>query len=81
MTFAEYLDWLFKIGTGWLGWPPPIVLGCTMRELLLAYQGKIDMLKAIHGGGEKSGPVLTSAKDGAGVRALLKGLGARRAKP
>ncbi|MDQ0347862.1 hypothetical protein [Ancylobacter vacuolatus] len=80
MTFADYCEWLFKIGTGWLGWPPAIVLSSTMRELRLAYEGKVSMLKAIHGGGEKSGPVLTSARDVAGVRALMKGLGARRAE-
>lgn len=79
MTFEEYLEWLFKIGTGWLGWPPAVVLGSTMRELRLAYEGKVDMLKAVYGGTEKPGRVLTSAKDGAGVRALMKDLGAKRA--
>jgi len=81
VTFGEYLEWLFKVGTGWLGWPPAVVLGSTMRELRLAYEGKVDMLKAIYGSNEKAGPVLTSAKDGAGVRALMKSLGARRAAP
>lgn len=81
MTFEEYLEWLFKVGTGWLGWPPPIVLGSTLRELRLAYEGKIDMLKAIHGSAEKAGPVLTSATDGAGVKALMRSLGARKVTP
>lgn len=78
MTFEEYLEWLFKIGAGWLGWPPAVVLGSTLREIRLAYEGKVEMLKAIHGVSDKPGPALTSAKDGAGVRALMKGLGARR---
>lgn len=54
------------------------MLASTIPELLLAYEGKIDMLKAIHGTAEKPGPALTSAQDGAGVRALMKGLGARK---
>ncbi|WGD32012.1 hypothetical protein AncyloWKF20_09415 [Ancylobacter sp. WKF20] len=81
MTFGEYLEWLFKIGTGWLGWPPAVVMGCTMRELRLAYDGKLDMLRAIHGGGEKPDPGLVSAKDGKGVRALMTSLGARKVRP
>lgn len=79
MTFAEYCAWLFKIGTGWLGWAPAAVLASTMPELLLAHEGKIDMLKAIHGSAEKPGPALTPVRDGAGIRALMKGLGAKRA--
>lgn len=80
MSFAEYCEWLFKVGTGWLGWPPATVLTSTMRELRLAYDGKVEMLRAIYGGEDKPGPALTSAADGPGVRMLMKGLGARRIK-
>lgn len=51
-----------------------------MREILLAYQGRVDELKAIHGGGSDQRAALTPAKDGPGVLAMLRGMGARRKK-
>lgn len=45
-----------------------------MDQILLAYQGRVAMLKALFGGGKKESG-LVSAKDAGGVRALFRGLG------
>jgi hypothetical protein len=52
MTIGEYIQWLYKIGMGWLGWKPKEVRECHLQELHLAYEGKIEMLKACYGGGD-----------------------------
>ena len=54
ITFAEFHERLFKIATGWLDWPPDTAWNATPAEILTAYSGKIDMLKAIHGTAEKA---------------------------
>lgn len=54
MSHAEFYEWLFKIGTGWLGWPPAIVLATPMPQIEMAFSGRTDMLRAIFGGSEKS---------------------------
>jgi len=53
MTYEEFLKWLFKIGTGWLGWSPSDTRSAHMQEIILAYDGHVDKLKAIHGSDEK----------------------------
>ena len=49
MSFDELLLWLYKAGTGWLGWTPDTTRSAHMQEIILAYEGKIDQLKAVHG--------------------------------
>lgn len=51
--FAEYLTGLYRIGTGWLGWTPEITLDATPAEIIEANKGRMEMLKAIFGSGEK----------------------------
>jgi len=43
---------MFKIGTGWLGWTPEVTLNAALWEIELAYDGKLDLLKAVYGSGE-----------------------------
>jgi len=52
VTFAEHLTDLYRIGTGWLGWTPADTLDATPAEIMEAYRGRMDMLKAIFGGSE-----------------------------
>lgn len=75
---------LFRIGTGWLGWTPADTWAATPAEIAQAFEGKIAMLKAIHGAGEDETPTGPSAEqraaniaagldpdfDRAGLRAL-----------
>ena len=56
IPFRDYLEDLFKKATGWLGWSPEVALNATPAEIVLAYQGRLDMLKAIYGSGEADKP-------------------------
>lgn len=49
MTFEEFAVWLYKVGTGWLGWSPHDTRHAHMQEITLAFEGHVDKLKAIHG--------------------------------
>lgn len=42
-----------KIATGWLKWKPDEFEYFLITDILIAYEGYIDELKAIHGSGEK----------------------------
>lgn len=50
ITLDELVTRLFMIGAGWLEWPTSEVWNATMSEILLARDGLIEKLKAIHGG-------------------------------
>lgn len=50
--FEEHLERLFMVATGWLGWTPDEAFEATPREIMLAYQGRIDLLQAIFGGSD-----------------------------
>ena len=54
MSLPEYLDWLLKIGCGWLGWSVEQVNKTHLAHIELAYIGKTDMLRACFGGEDKS---------------------------
>jgi hypothetical protein len=49
ITLTELVERLFKIGAGWLEWPPDAVWEATPAEILLARDGLLEKLKAIHG--------------------------------
>ncbi|MDF1600170.1 hypothetical protein PZ895_10315 [Mesorhizobium sp. YIM 152430] len=52
MTFAEFFESCFEIGTGWLGWTPEATWNATPGEIIAAQRGLIAKLKAIHGSTE-----------------------------
>ncbi|CDZ53375.1 hypothetical protein [Neorhizobium galegae] len=52
VPFRDHLQDLYKKATGWLGWSPEVALDATPAEIVLAYEGRLDMLKAIYGGGK-----------------------------
>lgn len=49
MPFPEYLEGLYRIATGWLGWTPGIALDATPLEIIEAYKGRVEMLQSIFG--------------------------------
>ncbi len=51
ITFADYHARLYQIATGWLGWTPATAWDATPAEILVAYKGRVEMLRAIFGGG------------------------------
>lgn len=53
VPFAEHLQGLYRIGTGWLGWTPDTTLDSTPHEIMEAYAGRVELLKSIFGGSEE----------------------------
>lgn len=53
VSFTEHLADLYRIGTGWLGWTPTQTLDATPAEIMEAFRGRQEMLKAIFGGAEE----------------------------
>jgi hypothetical protein len=52
IKWADLYSDLFKIATGWLGWTPETTWQATLPEIMQAFEGHTDKLKAIHGTGE-----------------------------
>lgn len=50
VPFGEYLQSLYRIGTGWLGWSPAVTLDATPLEITEAHKGRMEMLRSIFGG-------------------------------
>ena len=54
-TPDDFIDALFKVGTGYLGWTPEVTLNTPIPQIVLAYEGKIDfVIKTNPFGGSKS---------------------------
>lgn len=53
ITLTELVGRLFKIGSGWLEWSPEDTWSATPSEILLARDGLLEKLKAIHGSADK----------------------------
>jgi hypothetical protein len=49
IKWADLYADLYKIATGWLGWPPATAWAATLPEILSAFDGHIEQLKAVHG--------------------------------
>lgn len=91
-TDTKPLDWqdafeeLYRIGTGWLGWPPATTWAASPQEIIDAFDGHVAKLKAIHGSdeGNQDAPVdpdqaaknieegLDPEYDRAGLQRLMK---------
>jgi hypothetical protein len=53
VSFEEHLTGLFRIATGWIGWTPQQSWDATPAEIIEAYKGRVEMLKAIFGASDK----------------------------
>lgn len=53
ISFREHHERLFQIATGWLGWTPEVAWNATPNEIVAAYKGRCEMLKAVYGGEEQ----------------------------
>ena len=53
VTFAEHYARLYRMATGWLGWPPETAWDATPAEITEAAKGRTELLKAIFGGSDK----------------------------
>lgn len=74
IPFAEYHARLFRIATGGLGWSPDVTWNATAAEIMEAYSGHLEMLRAIHGSGEETTRTIDRPEDAAFDRAGLMGL-------
>ena len=80
IPLEEYYEQLFRVGTGTLGWTPKETWNATAHEIIEASKGKIEFMKAIYGGGEKTedgeGEYNDSVFDPSGFAALKSMQGA-----
>lgn len=60
VDWAIHHERLFQIGVGWLGLCPADVWEATPAELMAGYQGRLEMLRAVFGGGEETKPDTSS---------------------
>lgn len=51
-TFAEVHSKLYRLATGWLGWTPAEAWAASPREIREAYEGRVELLRSVFGGGE-----------------------------
>ena len=66
-SWAESLQNLFSIGTGWCGWTPAETWQSTPAEILAAYAGLNEKLRAIHGSAEQQKDEGTLADKAIGI--------------
>ncbi len=79
-SIEDYLSDLYKIGTGWLGWTPDVTLGATVAQIIVAYEGKMDMLRAIHGSGDSAPQEEPTGPWDRNVRSIFAGIGTVKAE-
>lgn len=77
MTYAEFIERLFAIGTGWLQWTPSETWNASISEILIARDGLIEKLKAIHGSNGKDEETIDATDGGlsSNVKAELNAIG------
>jgi hypothetical protein len=75
VSFGEHLANLYRIGTGWIGWTPQTTLDATPAEIAEAYKGRVDMLKAVFGGGDDATKPKATPDQ---IRETFRQLGAKR---
>ncbi len=59
VSYPDYFTRLFKIATGWLGWTPAETWEATPAEIMAAYDGRVEMFRAIFGSKEEKAPAMT----------------------
>ncbi|THF93397.1 MAG: hypothetical protein E8G75_02955 [Sulfitobacter sp. SK025] len=74
VQWADFYTDAYKIATGWLGWTPDTAWSATLPEILRAFDGHIDQLKAVHGSTEdntNSTPAMSADQRQANIDAGL----------
>lgn len=61
--YIDVLTELFGIATGWLGWSPDDAWAASPMEIAAAYEGRMKMLRAIFGSGDKDAERVTEPQD------------------
>lgn len=55
VTYAEVHARLYRLATGWLGWTPADAWNASPAEIKHAYEGRLELLRAVFGSGEETG--------------------------
>ena len=58
MKNGSYVDYLFGVATGWLGWPPDTAWHTPIPQLMLALHARLDWM----GRGQSSAPAAPAAR-------------------
>lgn len=56
MPLIKAFQHLFEIACGTIGWSPEIALNATPAQILIAYRGRVELLKALFGTSEDDKP-------------------------
>lgn len=80
MSRTEYLDRLFQIGCGNLGWRPDDTWNASPAEIEAAFKGRCDLLRSIFGGSDDQPRPENKAPLSKRVAATMKALGAKVVK-
>ncbi|WP_438274382.1 hypothetical protein [Nitrobacter sp.] len=75
MPYDEYFATLFRIATGWLGWPPNVAWEATPAEIIEAKKGRIELLREIFGGKDDETVDALNGKIDSATRAKLDAIG------
>ena len=49
MTLSQYVEWLFGVATGWLGWTPAEAWATPVPEIHVALRAKIKWHEMLNG--------------------------------
>ena len=77
IPYPEYFSRLYKLATGWLLWSPDQAWAASPNEIVAAFHGRMDQLKAVHGSGEKE-PDSGTTTDISSVKDRLNAIGDSR---
>lgn len=83
ISYAAHHVRLYRIATGWLGWSPAEAWDASPAEILEAYRGRVDLLKAIFGGGDEPEKAKSNLSFGEKAKLAMQSFGTkivRRAK-
>ena len=76
MIAGSYVDYLFGVATGWLGWSPKTAWKTPIPELMLALNARIEwcrMTGEISGAGHTAPPPAAKANVADKLKAALRG--------
>lgn len=76
-TFAKVHGRYFRLATGWLGWTPAETWAASPAEIKNAYEGRVELLRAVFGGGEEK-PQNDAASADDRFKAGMAALGTRK---
>lgn len=49
MTLSEYIEYLFGVATGWLGWTPEVAWNADVREITTAQKALVKWHNILNG--------------------------------